>query len=659
MSLTVKSLRLPSADIGNESTLPSLYEMANVQGLTRADLDEDDELFVGYGFLPSIFPYRMQDLYDRGTGLRSYEAFVLENDYLKAIFIPALGGRLWSLYDKQKGRDLLYTNSIVRPCNLAVRNAWLAGGIEFNCGMVGHHPFTCSPLNAVVAELEDGTPVLRMFEYERIRGCVYQMDFFLPDDSRFLYGRMRIVNPTPRTTPMYWWTNMAVRENPKARNIIDATETYNNRGGRVGKNPVPLHEGIDITYPSNNPVAIDYFWKIPAAARKYTAYLDEEGYGFIQASTARLKGRKLFVWGQGEGGARWQEFLTKDGEDGRYVEIQAGLAHTQYECIPMPPNTAWEWLEAYGAMQADPALVHGDWADARREVGERLEAALPAAQLEHLLAATKKMAVTKGKGYSTVGSAFGRLENLRREKMGEPPLCPHLSFPPLDEHQAPWYTLLCDGKIPSDHGRPPLSWMLQPEWTRLIEESVDNHEKYLHLAAIYMAEHRLVEADLALLTAESLGDSPIARFLRAQVLRLKGDTATAAREALAAHRTLPGDLSLARQAYTLALSAGLYDQLMDAYAAAPATIHADGRATMLYAFARLRTGDPHGAEELLHRGGGLQVTDIREGEVSLTSLYIEIRRTLSEKAGTPFDPADVDVPRKFDFRMKVPKRKNN
>ena len=260
MSLTIHTVTLPSAKFNGESTLPSLYEMSNVQHLAESHLDEDDELFVGYGGLASIFPYRMQDLYDRADTPTAYIGVTLENAYLKALFLPELGGRLWSLYDKVAGRELLYSNPMVRPCNLAVRNAWLAGVIEFNCGMIGHHPFTCSPIHAVETSLADGTPVLRMYEYERIRGAVYQMDFFLPEDSRVLYGRMRIVNPNRETVPMYWWTNMAVREDPEARDIIDATETYNNKNGMVGKNPVPVYEDIDITYPSNNPIAIDSFW---------------------------------------------------------------------------------------------------------------------------------------------------------------------------------------------------------------------------------------------------------------------------------------------------------------------------------------------------------------------------------------------------------------
>ncbi len=660
MSLTVCEILLPSARFNGESTLPSLYEMSNVQGLTRSALDEDDELFVGYGFLPSIFPYRMQDLYDRSEDLTPYTGVVLENDYLKAVFLPELGGRLWSLYDKVAGRDLLYENPIVRPCNLAVRNAWLAGGIEFNCGMVGHHPFTCSRIHAAETALDDGTPVLRMYEFERIRGCVYQMDFFLPEDSRQLFGRMRIVNPTADTVPMYWWTNMAVRENPEARDIIDATETYNNRDGMVGKNPVPYDRGIDITYPSNNPVAIDYFWKIPKIARKYTAYIDREGYGFFQTSTARLQGRKLFVWGQGEGGKRWQEFLTADGHDGRYVEIQAGVAHTQYECLPMPPKTAWEWLEAFGAVTADPDKVHGDWADCRAEVGARLETLIPEARLEEMLTATKPMALSPAKKQICYGSAWGKLENLRREKQELPSVCSHLDFGELTDEQTPWLKLMESGSMEQDGDKtlPPVSWMLQKEWTDMLERSSPCHEKHLHLAAIYMAERKLRDADEALTEAMTFAVTPIALFLKAQIFRMMDDISTAADTAMEAYRLLPSDVSLARQSLALALRAGKHGEIIKAYESAPANVKADGRVAMTYAFALLRTDRITEAEAVLYREGGLSVTDIREGEVSLTSLYIEIEQAKAAAQGITLDPADIEVPRQFDFRMFVPKKKS-
>ena len=41
-------------------------------------------------------------------------------------------------------RELLFNNPIYQPANLALRNAWLAGGIEWNVGQFGHSFLTCS-----------------------------------------------------------------------------------------------------------------------------------------------------------------------------------------------------------------------------------------------------------------------------------------------------------------------------------------------------------------------------------------------------------------------------------------------------------------------------------------------------------------------------------
>ena len=59
----------------------------------------------------------------------------------------------------------------------------------------------------------------------------------------------------------------------------------------------------------------------------------------------------------------------------------------------MPPLTAWEWLECYGAINADPEKVHGDWDTARAEVREKINEAISEEALEKLLNDTKTMAI--------------------------------------------------------------------------------------------------------------------------------------------------------------------------------------------------------------------------------------------------------------------------
>ena len=471
--------RIRSVRIGEQSSLPGLEGLANVQQNTKAVLDEDDEIFLGYGFRSNVFPYRPQDVYTREQTERCYRSIVLENEFLRARFLPELGGRLISLTDKASGRDLLYQNKTLYAGNLAMRNSWFSGGVEWNASIIGHNPFTCSPLFAARTQLADGTPVLRMYEYERLRGVSFQMDFFLPDGSRVLFARMRLVNENAQTVPTYWWSNIAVPEWRGGRVVVPADAAYVARDGVIFKDSVPVDRGgDDVTYPVNNPKAVDHFWKIAPERRKYIAHLNADGWGLVQASTHRQRGRKLFVWGQTRGSARWQEFLSGNPHD-RYIEIQAGLAQTQYECLPMPPHTAWEWLEAYGAMNAGPAQIHGAWHGAQAAVEARLETLIPQERLEQLLRQTRDtMAKRPAQALFCRGSGWGALENLRRAHAGEPPLSPQLDFGVPGAEQAPWRALLERGAMGEYDPREPVSsWLPDARYLPLLAQAAQGAER--------------------------------------------------------------------------------------------------------------------------------------------------------------------------------------
>ena len=85
---TIEDFVLPAAELPRESTLPAIAQQQNGQQRVLAMLDEDDGLFLGYGFLDNCFPYRMQDRYDRSLAPRRLESVVLENDWLRARFLP-------------------------------------------------------------------------------------------------------------------------------------------------------------------------------------------------------------------------------------------------------------------------------------------------------------------------------------------------------------------------------------------------------------------------------------------------------------------------------------------------------------------------------------------------------------------------------------------
>lgn len=658
--LYVTMLDVDRAELGPESSLPLLYEVNDDDDTMPSALPEGDGLYIKYEFLKSAFPYRAQENYTRELSGK-LQGVVLENEYLKASFAPSMGGKLWSLIDKITGRDLLFSNPVCRPAYLATRNAWCSGGVEWNCGIFGHSPLTCSPLFAARLTGKNGAPILRMYEYERVRGVVYQMDFSLPAGSRVLICRMRVVNPSYNATAMYWWSNIAVPHVDGARVVVPADSAYTPVDGVMSVVPTPVRDGIDVTYPDNNPVSVDYFFRTDKKRRMYTCQLDKNGYGLFESSTSRLQGRKIFVWGQGPGGRKWQEYLSGNGSDGKYCEIQCGLAHTQSEHLPMPPMTAWEWIEIYGAMNADGEKVHGDWDSARAEVEARIGDIYTPEALEQLLIDTREDALTPAGEMLNMGAGWAALENMRRASIGLGAMCPHLDFGSVGEAQAKWVELLNAGSMGENPVNvAPASWMRQREWTKLMEkaaEGADSENWYtlLQLGCVYLAQPDLLRADIYIGRSLAAKRTAWGVYAQAELVRVKGDARAAAALMAEAADLAPEDVSLARAAARMMKECAMWRELMAFTAARPEKVQDEPRMKMYLAFALAYSGDLDAAMAILEDGGRyLAVPDIKEGETSLSDLwyYIEERRAAAD--GRTFDRDKVAPPYALDFRMFAP-----
>ncbi|MFJ9241351.1 DUF5107 domain-containing protein [Streptomyces sp. NPDC101776] len=458
-------LTLPTAELGPDNPLPPLRpldETHRIDGRDREDLPRDMARQVGYEPLRSLLPTRVRDGYDRQRAPRRVDALVIENDRLRATVLPALGGRIASLVHKPTDRELLYRNPVVQPANFALNGAWFSGGIEWNIGATGHTTLSCAPLHAARVPAPDGGEMLRLWEWERLRDLPFQIDLWLPDGSDFLYVGVRVRNPHEKPAPTYWWSNIAVPE--ERRVLAPASEAWHfGYERRLRRVPVPSYDGVDRTYPLNSPYAADYFYEMPDGRRRWIAALDADGHGLVQTSTDALRGRKLFVWGNGSGGRRWQEWLTEPGTGG-YCEIQAGLARTQLEHVRLDPESEVSWLEAYGPLDA---RADGEWSTVVDGAEARLEVALPRADFDAAYVAWKPHADTEPGEILATGSGWGALEVLRTDwKLPGTPF----EESTLGEAQAPWAELLRSGALPEPRRvRPPGESLVAPHWRDMLE----------------------------------------------------------------------------------------------------------------------------------------------------------------------------------------------
>ena len=644
-SLTLGTLRMPAASFGADNPLPPLTRTLDLHEDRAIEVD-DDEMRAGiaYGHLPTLLPYLVQDGYDRVREERDVEVAVLENDVLRATFLPGLGGRLWSLVHLASGRELLHRNPILQPANLALRNAWFAGGVEWNLGTTGHTTLTCEPLHTARVTGPDGSPVLRMYEYERTRELVYSLDVSLPPGSPVLLVTVRIVNPTNRTVPVYWWSNAAVPETEDLRVVVPADSAYHyayDSGLQVV--PVPEHEGQDISYPASSPSAADWFFDCRAAERPWISALEADGRGLLQVSTRRLVGRKLFVWGRSVGGRRWQEFLSGEGHP--YVEIQAGLARTQLEHLPMPAGETWSWVEAYGMAEVDPAEVRAPWADVQDAVRRAADRLAPAELLDRELDLAAARADLPG-DVLRHGSGWGALEQHRRRAAGEPPL-PEAGTPWSDEtltaEQAPWLALLTSGEIPAaDPTQPPPSYVVGAGWAPLLEAAPEHWATWLHRGVARWHDGAHADARAAMEASLSHEITPWALRNLALADQAAGDVDAAADRYLQAHSFARGQRALTVETMAALLAADRPGDALTLLESVPGAVRAHGRVRLLELRAALRAGDLDRAGAILD--SDLVVDDLREGEDSLADLWQEYHRM---RGTSPVPP----LPARLDFRM--------
>ncbi|WP_432945091.1 DUF5107 domain-containing protein [Kribbella sp. CA-253562] len=616
-TLSAQTLTLPVADLGPENPLPPLRGHRDLHRVENLDaLPPDLAENIRYGGLRSVLPCLDQDGYGRTLVEQPLPTLVLENDHLRATVLPTLGGRLYSLVHRPTGQELLYRNPVIQPANLALRNAWFAGGVEWNLGSTGHWTGTCSPLHAARVEGPDGTPVLRLWEWERSRNLVVQLDFWLPDDSDLLYVGARIQNPSPDVVPAYWWSNIAVEQSPGTRVLVPADQAwrfgYGNKLDLVG---VPEYEGIDLTYPMRHRRAVDFFFEPLPEQRPWIAAVDAEGNGLLQASTARLRGRKLFVWGEGRGGRRWQEWLSPGLQGPGYCEIQAGLARTQLEHLKLPGATSWTWLEAYGRLSVDPATAHGPWNEARTDADAVL--ADRVADLEEREQAWLGIADARPGEQLAAGSGWGALELARTGwtvSAGTP-----FAESTMGERERAWLPVL-RGEAPGAMDGTLVGWK------DLLEAAEDSWLTWYHRGvARWFADD---EAGAVEAWRRS-GDNPWALRNLAVVT---GDLAAYER----ATELLPELVPLVVEAVTAAVEADP-DRAGRILDRAPAD---DQRIRLAKVRYLLRIGDGTGAERLLDEG--IEPAGVREGENPLADYWRQAQELLG---------SDRPVPARYEFGM--------
>lgn len=262
----------------------------------------------------------------------TYKAVFLENEYLKIMVLPELGGRIQRAFDKTNNYDFVYYNHVIKPALVGLTGPWISGGIEFNWPQ-HHRPSTYSPVDYTLTEHEDGSSTVYVGETDKMYGTKGMAAITLHPGKSYIEIKGRLYNPTDIPQTFLWWANPAVPANDHTFSVFppDVNAVMDHGKRAVSTFPIATGEyykadysaGVDISRYKNVPVPTSYM----AAHSDYDFignYDESVNAGLIHVADHHISpGKKQWTWGNGDFGRTWDRNLTDS--DGPYIELMTGV----------------------------------------------------------------------------------------------------------------------------------------------------------------------------------------------------------------------------------------------------------------------------------------------------------------------------------------------
>ena len=293
-----------------------------------------------------IYPYPMlDDLTDRRE-VKSYRALFLENDYLKATILPDVGGRLYSLYDKVGKREVFYRNHVMKYGLVALRGAWISGGVEFNFPN-GHTTLTVSPVEARLLQNNDGSATAVVGATDWVTEMHWEVALTLRPGEARLQQHVTLFNSTPLENLYWYWANAAVPATNDMQFDYPMREANPHIAGEAWSYPV--WKGVDYSWYKNIRQPTSLFGR-QVHRNFFAAYYHNSDFGVVHVADYRqVPGKKIWSWGVAGDGLIWTDLLTD--HDGPYNEIQSGRYETQLTQEFIPPRRVESWTEYWYPVQ--------------------------------------------------------------------------------------------------------------------------------------------------------------------------------------------------------------------------------------------------------------------------------------------------------------------
>jgi len=310
-----ETVSIPTYGVGEPDKNPMFFEKRVYQGSSGV-----------------VYPHPIiEKIYDEKKD-KEYIGLFLENEYIKLMILPELGGRIQMAYDKIKERHFIYYNQVIKPALVGLTGPWISGGIEFNWPQ-HHRPSTFEPLDYKIEENVDGSKTIWVNEVEQMFHTKGMAGFTLHPGKAYIEIKAKLLNRSNLPQTFLWWANPAVKVNDHYQSVFppDVNAVFDHGKRDVSTFPiakgtyykVDYSPGMDISWYKNIPVPTSYM-AIRSAYDFVGGYEHDTQGGLLHIANHHVSpGKKQWTWGHGDFGQAWDRNLTD--EDGPYIELMTGV----------------------------------------------------------------------------------------------------------------------------------------------------------------------------------------------------------------------------------------------------------------------------------------------------------------------------------------------
>jgi tetratricopeptide (TPR) repeat protein len=348
-----------------------------------------------------VYPLPFTDRIAEKPVERKWKAIWIENEFIRAMVLPEIGGRIHVLQDKTTGYDLIYRQPVIKPALVGLAGPWLSGGIEFNWPQ-HHRPATFLPVDFEIEENADGSKTVWCSDHDPMARMKGMHGVCLHPGRAYLELKVRAYNRTPFVQTFLWWANLATEVHEAYQSFFPPDVYYVADHARRSMSEYPLCQGRyygvnyaerarngvpenerpsqfipprcrtkseirslnseiidfapnDLSFYANIPVPTSYMCM--GSKENFSGGYDHAaGAGIVHYANHHISpGKKQWTWGNHEFGYSWDRNLTDARANGKippYIEIMAGVyTDNQPDFSFLQPGETKNWSQYWFPIQ--------------------------------------------------------------------------------------------------------------------------------------------------------------------------------------------------------------------------------------------------------------------------------------------------------------------